>query len=413
MNNEKALAVPNKYWVKIVIIFFLGWVCIYAGRSVFSPIIGEIKQAYDIDNAQAGGIMSLFFLAYTILQIPSGILGDRIGRKKVLVTGFILYAAFIASIFFANSFSVFILLWMLAGAAQGSYYGPQYALSTEAIPKKWITLGSAVIGSGMSFGIAFGYSLSSIMTTKLHTSWKIPFVTVAIPILIVALLMMIFVKENIVKKTQEQGNADLANVHKPSTIEQIILLFKNRNLVLAYITIFCSIYGFFVIITWLPNYLEAERGMDKTEAASLASIVPWISIIGTLLCSYVSDKLGRRKPVVLCMLPLSLVAIFSIVYSDSYTVLIGVLVLYGFIGKISLNPVLIALVADNVPKTSLSTAFSLYNCIGMSASICAPYVTGLISDNSGSLNNGFYFAALITIIGIIAMLFVKEGNQTK
>ncbi|WP_392559699.1 MFS transporter [Orbus mooreae] len=225
--------------------------------------------------------------------------------------------------------------------------------------------------------------------------------------------MMIFVKENIIKKTQEQGNADLANVHKPSTIEQIILLFKNRNLVLAYITIFCSIYGFFVIITWLPNYLEAERGMDKTEAASLASIVPWISIIGTLLCSYVSDKLGRRKPVVLCMLPLSLVAIFSIVYSDSYTVLIGVLVLYGFIGKISLNPVLIALVADNVPKTSLSTAFSLYNCIGMSASICAPYVTGLISDNSGSLNNGFYFAALITIIGIIAMLFVKEGNQTK
>ncbi|WP_392559698.1 MFS transporter [Orbus mooreae] len=145
-------------------------VCIYAGRSVFSPIIGEIKQAYDIDNAQAGGIMSLFFLAYTILQIPSGILGDRIGRKKVLVTGFILYAAFITSIFFANSFSVFILLWMLAGAAQGSYYGPQYALSTEAIPKKWITLGSAVIGSGMSFGIAFGYSLSSIMTTKLHTS---------------------------------------------------------------------------------------------------------------------------------------------------------------------------------------------------------------------------------------------------
>lgn len=68
---------------------------------------------------------------------------------------------------------------------------------------------------------------------------------------------------------------------------------------MAYITIFCSIYGFFVIITWLPNFLEVERGMNKIEASQIASIVPWISIIGTLLCSYVSDKLGRRKPVVL------------------------------------------------------------------------------------------------------------------
>ncbi|RKS87471.1 sugar phosphate permease [Orbus hercynius] len=405
MQTKLASSQSNSYWLKIVIIFFCGWVCIYAGRSVFSPIIGEIKAAYGIDNAQAGGIMSLFFLAYTVFQIPSGILGDKMGRKKVLVTGFLLYAIFITAIFFANQFAVFILLWMLAGAAQGTYYGPQYALSTEAIPKKWITLGSAVIGSGMSFGIALGYSLSSVMTNQFNLSWKMPFVVVAIPILLVAIAMWVCVKEQINPRSADYEE----DANRSSTWQQITALFKNRNLVLAYITIFCSIYGFFVIITWLPNYLEAERNMDKIEAANLASIVPWISILGTLLCSYVSDKLGRRKPVVLFMLPLSLVAIFAIVYSNSYTVLVLVLVLYGFIGKISLNPVLIALVADNVPKTSMSTAFSLYNCIGMSASICAPYITGLISDKSGSLNNGFYFAAFITIVGIVAMLFVKEG----
>lgn len=182
---------------------------------------------------------------------------------------------------------------------------------------------------------------------------------------------------------------------------------------MAYITIFCSIYGFFVIITWLPNFLEVERGMNKIEASQIASIVPWISIIGTLLCSYVSDKLGRRKPVVLFMMPLSLIAIFLIVYCDSYAVLVAVLILYGFIGKISLNPVLIALVADNAPKASLSTAFGLYNFFGMAASICAPYFTGLIADKTGSLNSGFYLAAVITLVGITAMLFVKEAKSAK
>ena len=387
----------------MVIIFFLGWIVIYAGRSVLSPLVGELQTQFGLTKAATGGIMSLFFLAYTLFQIPSGILGDKIGRKRVLVTGFYLYAIFIAAIYFAPSFTIFLILWMLTGAAQGCYYGPQYALSSEAIPKKWITLGSAIIGSGMSFGIAIGYYLSSVMISVFNTSWKIPFVMVAMPIVIVTVLMIVFIKDkykfSVASQTSEKTNFSQ--------------LFKNRNLVLAYITIFCSIYGFFVIITWLPNYLEVERGMNKIEASQIASIVPWISIIGTLLCSYVSDKLGRRKPVVLFMMPLSLIAIFSIVYCDSYAVLVAVLILYGFIGKISLNPVLIALVADNAPKASLSTAFGLYNFFGMAASICAPYFTGLIADKTGSLNSGFYLAAVITLVGITAMLFVKEAKSAK
>ncbi|MDF7666928.1 MFS transporter [Orbaceae bacterium ESL0727] len=402
-SSSEQYRVPTAYWVKIIIIFFLGWIVIYAGRAVFSPIVGELQSEFGLSNAETGGIMSLFFLAYTALQIPSGILGDKLGRKRILVTGFALYAIFIAAIYFAPSFAIFLLLWMLAGAAQGSYYGPQYALSSEAIPKKWITLGSAIIGSGMSFGIAMGYYLSSTLVSTYHTSWKMPFVLVAIPIIIVTLLMALGIKERVLPAPLT------TNQFLPKTT--FADLFKNRNLVLAYITIFCSIYGFFVIITWLPNYLEAERGMNKVEASQIASIVPWISIIGTILCSYVSDRLGRRKPVILFMMPLSLVAMFGIVYSDSYAMLIAVLVLYGFIGKISLNPVLIALVADNAPRASLSTAFGLYNFFGMSASICAPYVTGLIADKTGSLNSGFYFASLVILIGIIAISFVKEGDR--
>ncbi|WP_334320605.1 MFS transporter [Gilliamella apicola] len=398
MIDDSKHLTSKSYWVRLVVIFFLGWIVIYAGRSVLSPLVGELQTQFGLTKAQTGGIMSLFFLAYTLFQIPSGVLGDRIGRKRVLVTGFFLYAIFIACVYFASSFSIFLILWILAGAAQGCYYGPQYALSTEAIPKKWITLGSAIIGSGMSFGIAMGYYLSSVMISVFNTSWKIPFVMVAIPIVIVTLLMIFCIKEK---------GSDLVETSS-SQKTNFSQLFKNRNLVLAYITIFCSIYGFFVIITWLPNYLEVEKGMNKIEASQIASIVPWISIIGTILCSYISDKLGRRKPVILFMMPLSLIAIFSIVYCHSYIELIAVLVLYGFIGKISLNPVLIALVADNAPKVSLRTAFGLYNFFGMTASICAPYFTGLIADKTGSLNSGFYLAAVITMVGITAMLFVSE-----
>lgn len=195
MENDLTPSIPTGYWLKLVIIFFLGWIVIYAGRSVLSPLVGELQTQFGLTKAATGGIMSLFFLAYTLFQIPSGILGDKIGRKRVLVTGFSLYAIFIAAIYFVPSFTIFLILWMLTGAAQGCYYGPQYALSSEAIPKKWITLGSAIIGSGMSFGIAMGYYLSSVMISVFNTSWKIPFVMVAMPIVIVTILMIVFIKD--------------------------------------------------------------------------------------------------------------------------------------------------------------------------------------------------------------------------
>ncbi|GKX51295.1 MFS transporter [Budvicia aquatica] len=403
MNNDnKNPLIP--YWIKMVTIFFLGWVAIYAGRTVLNPIMPMIQTEFGLSKTELGMISSLFFLAYTTLQIPAGILGDKIGRKKIMVQGFFLFAIFIASISISSSFILFIILWMLTGASQGAYYGPQYALSSEAIPKKWITLGSAIIGSGMSFGIALGYNLSSTMVQTYNTSWKMPFLAIAIPIFIIAMMMLIFIKEKAPATDEAASKAAAAPAEKFSFWD----LFKNRNLVLAYITIFCSIYGFFVIITWLPYYLQQERGMDIVHAAGIASIVPWISVIGTLLCSYASDKMGRRKPVVLFMMPLSLVAIFGIVYSTTEVMLIVVLILYGFIGKISLNPVLVALVADNAPKASLSTAFGLYNFFGMASSIVAPIMTGFLADKTGSLNTGFYCAAVITVIGIVAMLFVTE-----
>jgi len=402
--EEKHL-VPTSYWVRMIVIFFFGWVVLYAGRAVFSPVVGEIQAEFDLSKAQAGGIMSLFFLAYTALQVPSGILGDKIGRKSVLVGGFTLYAISIAAIYLSPTYFIFIALWMIAGAAQGTYYGPQYGMSTEAIPKKWITVGSAIIGSGMSFGLAMGYYLSSFMVVDFNTTWRAPFVAIAIPITITALLVAFFTREKVLP--------DIAHTDQGTPVQKtkFIDLFKNTNLVLAYITIFCSIYGFFVIITWLPNYLEVERGIPKKDASFLTSIVAWISIIGTVLCSYASDKLGKRKPVVLFMMPLSMLAMFGIVFVHSYWAIVVILVLYGFIGKISLNPVLIAVVADNVPRDSLSTAFGLYNFFGMAASIGAPFITGWIADTTGSMDNAFYFAAFVTLIGIITISFLKEGDK--
>lgn len=404
MNNNKANQVSNRYWIKLVAVFTLCWLVIYAARTILNPIMGNIKAEFTLDNAQLGLIMSLFFIGYTVTQIPSGIMGDKIGRKKILVPSFLVFGIFMVITGLMPSYFLFVIAWVIVGLAQGMFYGPQYALSSEAIPEKNITLGSALINSGMAFGTSIGYFISSISVSEMGMSWRIPFYIMAVPILIIAFLMYRIIKERPRKQVQQDEN--IAPFKMSS-------LFKNRNLILAYIIIFCSIYGFFMIITWLPYYLESERGINGAQVAFVASFVPWAAIPGSLFFSWLSDKLGRRKPVLMIMLPLAFIFTASIVFFDNLVILYIALIGYGIVGKISTNPVLIAVVADNAPKSALGTSFSVYNFIGMTASILAPYITGFLTDLTGSMAIGFYLAALLLVVGLVAALMLKEKGKVQ
>ena len=401
--HQESTPISKYYWIKLVSIFTLGWLVIYAARTILNPIMGNIKDTFTLNNAQLGLIMSIFFIGYTVTQIPSGILGDKIGRKKILIPSMIIFGIATAITGIMPTFLLFMIAWLIVGLAQGMFYGPQYALSSEAIPKQHITLGSALINSGMAFGTSIGYFISSYTVHEFGMNWHIPFFIIAIPILILAFLMYTVIKER--PKTQ------LVDPTTTETKFQFSSLFKNRNLLLAYVIIFCSIYGFFMIITWLPFYLETERGINGAQVAFVASLVPWAAIPGSLFFSWLSDRLGRRRPVLLIMLPLAFLFTISIVLFDNIWILYLALIGYGIVGKISTNPVLIAVVADNAPKNALGTSFSVYNFIGMTASILAPYLTGYLTDMTGKMATGFYLAGALLIIGLISALLLKENKK--
>lgn len=401
--NESARKELIPYWVKVVTVFFLGWIALYGTRAVLNPVMDNIQAEFDLSAAQLGLISSIFFIGYAALNIPSGIMGDKIGKKKVLVPGVILFGVFAAVTGMMTSFGFFMLSWLLVGIFQGFYYGPQYGLSTEAIPPKHITVGSAIINSGMAFGLSAGYFISTFTVDTLGMSWRAPFYVVSVPVVLIGLAMWWIIKDN--PKTQvEKATEDSEHKLKAKDL-------FSKNLIFAYITIFCAIYAFFVVVTWIPYYLQHARGIDGTEVAVVSSLVPWAAIPGSILFSWIADKMGKRRPVLLMMIPLSIIALISIVAFESMWILYAALIGYGIFGKISTNPVLVAVVADNAPKHALGTAFGVYNFIGMCGSILAPYITGWLTDVTGTLNAGFYFAGALLVIGLIAVMLIKEDNR--
>ena len=80
------------YWKKIVVVMSLGWVAIWIYRTVLTPIYPEIQASLgNVSNAEIGAIASFYFLAYCGMQIPCGILVDKLGQKIMLMCGFSLF----------------------------------------------------------------------------------------------------------------------------------------------------------------------------------------------------------------------------------------------------------------------------------------------------------------------------------
>ncbi|MCM3636122.1 MFS transporter [Sporosarcina luteola] len=406
--QKKKFTIP--YWWKVVFAFTLGWMFINANKYFLNPILSNIGLEYNLNNSQLGLVNSIFFLTYTIAQIPAGAFSDKFGRKKLLVIGFILYGVLTGVSGLMAGFTGFLVARALAGLSSATYYGPQFALSSEAIPEKHRTVGSAIINSGSGIGIAFGFILSSTLVLDMGMKWTVPFYIFGVLTVLVGLLIAALVKE---KNPDAVKEKQLEQVSVTDEKISVLSLLKNRNLLVTFLVLFCSIYGFTVVVTWLPKFLETERGFHGSQVGLISALVPLASIPGALIASYISDRLGRKKPFAFVLIPIAAVALWATVYVHSTALLITALLVYGLFGKIALDPILIASVSENVRQSAYGIAFSLYNFIGMISSVIAPWFVGFLADKTGSMTAGFYSAVIVLAVGLVIMMFFKENPKEK
>lgn len=396
MSND----IDPRYWKKIVVVLCLGWAVIWIYRTVLTPIFPEIQQTIGAhSNAEMGLIASFYFFAYTGMQIPAGILVDKFGKKVVLIPGFCLFI--IATLLIGNATSLTMVYAgsLLAGMGCGSYYGSAYSLSSENIPLERRGLATAVINSGSALGMAIGLIASSLLVKSFNMNWQI-----MLFIITGLLVVMTLVFAVVIKGSQPQAPAAVSQTVAPAALEpeedgQASGLFSLR-MISAYAMYFATCYGYYMIVTWLPSFLQQERGFEGVAIGFSSALVAFASVPGALFFSRMSDRFRNKKVQLIIFLELcAAVMLVCTVISPDSTMLLISLILYGLLGKLAVDPIMISFVADNAPKKGYGTSFGVFNFFGMSSSVIAPFLTGVISDHTGSKVMGFYISAAILLVG--------------
>jgi MFS-type transporter involved in bile tolerance (Atg22 family) len=92
------------------------------------------------------------------------------------------------------------------------------------------------------------------------------------------------------------------------------------------------------------------------------------------------------------------------VQSTNQVFLLIALILYGFLGKLAVEPIIISWLGENAPKVGVGTTLGVFNFFGMMSSVIAPRLTGSISDMTGSKEMGFYISVVLLVVGTLLFL---------
>ncbi|MFT0130288.1 MFS transporter [Candidatus Enterenecus avicola] len=405
------------YWKQIIILMCSGWVTIWIYRAALSPVYPQINESLggNISDTALGSIASFYFFGYVIMQIPAGFLVDKIGKKTVLLPGFVVFALAALLISQASSISMIYTGSFLAGIGCGSFYGSAYSLTSQNIPKEKKSFSTAIVNSGSAVGSGFGMILSSFIVIQMNMPWQTMMYLSAFLIVCMTIAFALVIRSNKeeVAFLESQAAAEEETTDQPKEKVSLSTLFSLRML-FTYVLYFATCYAYYMTVTWLPNFLGTERGFQGVAIGFSSSLVAFASIPGALFFSRLADKYMHKKVTFIVILEvLAALMLLVTVQATNSTFLMIALILYGFLGKLAVEPIIISWLGENAPKVGVGTTLGVFNFFGMMSSVIAPTLTGSISDATGSKVMGFYIAIILLIGGTFLFLTVNSKKTAK
>jgi len=367
---------------------------IYADRLSISPLMNLIQHEFNLSFSAVSLLLSIYFFTYVLFTIPAMLIAERYGYKRTMVA-FLLVAAGALALagLFGTSFYSLLLLLGIHGLGAGVYYPTAFTISNRIAPAAGRGFATATINSGMGIGTIAGLGVAGPLLGILP-DWQAILLVLSVPTFAVALLLQRSIR---IPETRES----------PFRLSMFPSLLKNRRFVAICCMMFCSLYGYWVILTWGPSFLQSTRDLGVFYSGLATAIFAAVAIPSAIIVGRHTDRIGRRRGA-LAILPLAALSIFAMALANSLPLFIAGIVLYGVVGKLTLDPVAVAWTQELVGPETVGAALAVLNVFAMGSSIVAPVVTGVLADLSGTLAYGFYFGGVVVLLGT---LFVLLGTK--
>lgn len=391
----------EKYHTVWAVLIF-GWVTSYIIRAALSPLLIPIIQEFKLTYAEAGLLATAFFYAYTGMQLPAGHLGDRFGRKIVLILCSAWWGLMSLLTGLAQAYGSLFLFRFLTGIGQGAYFSNDRPIIAAYTPEGKRGFGQGISFIGLGSGMFLGILLAGWIADQ--WGWRTVFILFAFPSWLACYLIHRLIEE------PPRGSSHPEKKEAAS----YSLVFKSRDLWLLYLGGISANYAMWTVGTWAPAIFREMGVQTLAQSALYSSLLGLSAIPGLMVTGWVSDRWAAkgkgRKGIIAAEFFLISLCMLLLGYGLNVRMNTALFVLLFFAAGFFLWghwAAFYSLLPDIVPYEILGTAFGLTNTFHFLGSLIAPWVTGQLKDVTGSFSWGLYLAALCCLVGGFLILAVR------
>jgi MFS family permease len=281
--NVKTAAIA---WVVAAVYYFYQ----YVQRSSPSVMMPQLSEAFGLSTLGVASIVGLFYYGYSPFSLVAGAAMDRLGPRRVVPIGAAM-AGLGALLFATGNSQVGSIGRVLQGA--GGVFAPVgaiYIASNYFPPSQAATLIGATQMFGMAGGAVGQFGVGPLISKVL--SWDGFWIGMGVAGLAISGILF-FLLPNEQRPEKHDGGFR-------SIIAAFAIVFKNPQ------SILCGLISGLIFIPttifdmiWGVRYLQEAHGLDYASAVMHSAMVPVGWIIGCPLLGFISDRIGRRKPVII------------------------------------------------------------------------------------------------------------------
>lgn len=418
----------NRYLIMIVVL--CGILIIFDGydTAIMGLCMTDIKADLQIDSVVGGYLGSASLIGMFFGAILTGILSDRIGRKKMIIVNLIIFAAFTGLNSFARTPGYFFTMRLLAGFGLGGIYPVAFSTASEFAPAGRKGIMVVMVGIGMEIGKILAVVVG--LTVRPAFGWRAVFLICALPLLLVPViikylpdtipLLMRHGDENEVRKILGKMNPSYVpqdddiliyelEDHEKVRAGSFKALFTHGRALntVCFIVLYSTVVFIgYACLTWLPD-LMVTHGYSMAIGQFSQMALQLGTLIASLLFGIIADKKGF-KPMLVAMYATGFVALVGMgatVNFGPYVTMAFLVVVGACCCDQNLNH---AYISASYPAAIRGTMLGWGLGIARIPGIGAPILLGYLSAAGLPLSVIFTALAVVPLLSLICVVLSKD-----
>ena len=387
------------YQIVLVLLLSLNFGIVFFDRNALSILMPFIQSDLGLSNTQIGIVSSALSLTWALSGYYMGRYSDRTGRRKAVIIGStILFSLCSVVSGLATSFMMLLLARLLMGCADGGVLPTSQSLTGIEVEARHRGLAMGVmqnLGASLLGSVAAPLLLIPLATAM---GWRNAFYIAAIPGLITAVMIMLFVRETRPPVVDPAGAGS-----RLSTRDAL----RERNVFLSAIIAVLMVSYLVVGYSFLPLFLTRFKGLSPSDMSLLMAALGVSAAIASFVVPALSDHLGRKPIMIVFAAMGSVVPVAGLYTGDSLSTMFGLFAL-GWTSVGTFSIFMATIPSEAVDPRHTATTLGLTMGAGeLIGGVLSPLAAGALADRFG-LSAIMWLMGILCIAAAITALGLRE-----